>query len=212
VGTIFRIDGDFEGSTNNRYTLAESFSTSIPVSSFISLPLTDWETGTVVPASVGTTGGTFYYRKNNDSKNYLGFKKVSGSAGDNATATFSVYYESDELNQGRSVVLSKPLTDGQLRASAVKVDQVKTLEFAQISGTAPENPTDILPANAGRSYLLFQNLSEQPIHLSFSGPATTSSLRVDGGGGLVFESGIVPSNAVSILRTAVNQNYYLAHA
>jgi hypothetical protein len=212
VGTIFRIDGNFNGSTNNRYTLAEGSTTSIPVSSFTSVPLTDWATGTVVSASVGTEGGTFYYRKNNDSTRFLGFKKVSGSAGDNAAATISVYYESDDLNQGRSVVLSKPLTDGQLRASAVKVDQVKTLEFTQITGTAPENPTDILTANTGRNYLLFQNLSEQPIHLSFSGPATTSSLRVDGGGGLVFESGIVPSNAVSILRTATNQSYYLTHA
>jgi hypothetical protein len=97
-------------------------------------------------------------------------------------------------------------------AARVPVNGVRTLAFAEIPGTAPEDPTDILPANAGRSYLLFQNLSEQPIHLSFSGPATTSSLRVDGGGGLVFESGIVPSNAVSILRTAENQKYYLAHA
>jgi hypothetical protein len=113
---------------------------------------------------------------------------------------------------GSNITVSNEVEVKNSDGNPIPVNGVRTLAFAEIPGTAPENPTDILPANAGRSYLLFQNLSEQPIHLSFSGPATTSSLRVDGGGGLVFESGIVPSNAVSILRTAANQKYYLAHA
>jgi hypothetical protein len=93
-----------------------------------------------------------------------------------------------------------------------EVGQIKRVALLEVTGTAPADSTEILAENPNRNYLLFQNLSEQPIHLSFSGPATTSTLRVDGGWGLVFESGIAPTNAVAIVQTAQNQSYYLAHA
>jgi hypothetical protein len=114
---------------------------------------------------------------------------------------------------GAAQPVSGPLTNTELRANPVNVDQVNRFNFVGGAGTTTLISQEVVPANASRNYFLFQNLSEQPVYLSFNGSATLiNSLRIDGGGAVVFDSGIVPTNQIQVLGTAAGSNYYYLHA
>jgi hypothetical protein len=112
-----------------------------------------------------------------------------------------------------SQAVTGPLTNTELRANPVNVAQVNRFNFVGGAGTTTLISQEVVPWNDSRNYFLFQNLSEQPVYLSFNGPATSpNSLRIDGGGAVVFDSGIVPTNQIQVLGTAAGSNYYFLHA
>lgn len=84
--------------------------------------------------------------------------------------------------------------------------------FTQVSGTAPAFSNVVLEANSNRKYLLIQNLSTAPFYINFSGSATVHSVRIDGGGSIVFESTAVPTNAIQMIRSVADQSYTILHA
>ena len=84
--------------------------------------------------------------------------------------------------------------------------------LSEATGTAALSSSEVLVANTARKYLLIQNLSTAPMHISFAGVASTSSLRLDGSASLCFESSVVASNAIRLIGTQAGQKYYIAHA
>jgi hypothetical protein len=119
-----------------------------------------------------------------------------------------------------AVPVTGPLTNTELRAAAVPVD-VQSIVQVQVSvsvallettNTLPTTSSLVLPANASRRYLFIQNLSSAAIHLSYSGPASLSTLRLDPGASLTFEGQTVPTNAIAMLPVQEGQKYYIAHA
>lgn len=82
----------------------------------------------------------------------------------------------------------------------------------EVTGTASATSNTELAANANRIYLFIQNLSSAAIHVSFGGTASTSTLRIDAGGSIVFEGNTTPTTAINIIRTTAGQNFYIAHA
>jgi hypothetical protein len=117
----------------------------------------------------------------------------------------------DTQLRATAVPVSGPLTDSQLRASAVPV-LLSSAAITETTGTAASTSTEVLASNSTRNYLLIQNLSTAPFHISFGGTASTSTLRIDGGGTLIFEGRFVPTSSVRMIRTEASQSYYIAHA
>jgi hypothetical protein len=87
----------------------------------------------------------------------------------------------------------------------------QSVAFSEVTGTAPAASTEVLGANAARRFLLIQNLSTAPFHISFGGIASTSTLRIDGGATLVFEGLVMPNQNIRMIQTQSNQGYYIAH-
>ena len=94
----------------------------------------------------------------------------------------------------------------------IPVLPISSLTLNRATGFAPATSQQVLPANLNRKYLLVQNLSSAPFHINFTDAASTSTLRIDALGAAVFESGVVPTNAINMVRTVANQQYYIVHA
>jgi hypothetical protein len=94
----------------------------------------------------------------------------------------------------------------------IPVLPISSLTLNRATGFAPATSQEVLPANSNRKYLLVQNLSSAPFHINFTDAASTSTLRIDALGAAVFESGVVPTNAINMVRTVANQQYYIVHA
>jgi hypothetical protein len=86
------------------------------------------------------------------------------------------------------------------------------VSLAEVTGTAALTSSEVLVANAARKYLLIQNLSTATMHLSLGGVASASTLRLDGGASLCFESNNIATNAILLIGTVAGQKYYIAHA
>ena len=223
-GRILRIRGEWNG--NGAPKTYRVTRVAAPNTNIVNQQVQAWSTGVVIPAGTGTEGGDFYYRVPSElnAHGQLQLLKVSGDNIGAATATIFLYEESDLLDQGYSVVLSKPLTDEQLRAAAVPVSGTITAQaysggLQTIEGELTgSSSTQVLPAIISRRYLFIQNLSSAPIYLNFtpaigSAPATPNSMRLDAGASLSFEGNFVPNSAVNLLRSAtINQRYFLMHA
>ena len=79
------------------------------------------------------------------------------------------------------------------------------------TGMAPLASAVLLPQSTARRYLLLQNLSTAPLHINFGAAASTSTLRLDAGGSLVFESNYIPQNAIHMIGTTAEQKYIILH-
>jgi len=108
--------------------------------------------------------------------------------------------------------LTQPLTDTQLRASPVPIrPRSGTLTVTAGSTSASANTSaQALASNASRQYLLIQNVSDTDMYFNFGATATSDHLFVaKSGGGIVFESGFVPTDAVNAICSAASKKFYI---
>jgi hypothetical protein len=108
--------------------------------------------------------------------------------------------------------LTQPLTDTQLRATPVPVrPRNGTLTVTAGSTSASANTSaQALASNASRQYLLIQNVSDTDMYFNFGATATADHLFVaKSGGGIVFESGFVPTDAVNAICSAASKKFYI---
>jgi hypothetical protein len=67
-----------------------------------------------------------------------------------------------------------------------------------------------LASNSNRQYLLIQNVSDTDMYFNFGATATTDHLFIaKSGGGIVFESGFVPTDAVNVICSSASKKYYI---
>lgn len=79
--------------------------------------------------------------------------------------------------------------------------------------TANTSSNSVLAQNTTRQYLLFQNLSDTDMNINFGAAASSSTMLIPkNGGGIVFETGFVPTDAVNLICTAASKAYYILHA
>jgi len=131
----------------------------------------------------------------------------------------TIFYE-DGMNAEEVVMLAELNTVGgaapapwlTTEGGNVPVAIASGMALSEVAGSASLSSTQVLAVNPARRYLLIQNLSAAALHLSFSGVAATSTLRLDSGASLCFEASAVPTNALRLLGTQAGQNYYIAHA
>jgi hypothetical protein len=89
------------------------------------------------------------------------------------------------------------------RNGAITVTAGSTSSSANTSAQA-------LASNSSRQYLLIQNLSDTDMYFNFGAAATTDHLFVaKSGGGIVFESGFVPTDAVNVICSSASKKYYI---
>jgi predicted nucleotide-binding protein len=85
-----------------------------------------------------------------------------------------------------------------------------------ISGSTPHVNVGVMAlSSAPRKYLLIQNHSDGPIWVNFGAPVTSSTLRIDGGGAIVFEGTFIPSDEIHLVGTdvgAAHQSYCIIWA
>jgi hypothetical protein len=108
--------------------------------------------------------------------------------------------------------LTQPLTDTQLRATPVPVrPRNGTLTVTSGSTSASANTSaQALASNSSRQYLLIQNVSDTDMYFNFGATATTDHLFIaKSGGGIVFESGFVPTDAVNVICSSASKKYYI---
>jgi hypothetical protein len=84
-----------------------------------------------------------------------------------------------------------------------------TVTAGSTSATASTS-AQALASNLTRQYLLIQNISDTDMYFNFGATATTNHLFVaKSGGGIVFESGFVPTDAVNVICSSASKNYYI---
>jgi hypothetical protein len=73
-------------------------------------------------------------------------------------------------------------------------------------GTVTE---EVMPANASRTYLVFQNISDTTMHVNFGADATadTDSIRVTAGGSVTFNGNWVPSQSVNVICSSASKKF-----
>jgi len=89
------------------------------------------------------------------------------------------------------------------RSGAITVTAGSTSASANTSAQA-------LASNSSRQYLLIQNVSDTDMYFNFGATATADHLFVaKSGGGIVFESGFVPTDAINVICSAASKKYYI---
>jgi len=86
-----------------------------------------------------------------------------------------------------------------------------TLTVTSGSTSASANTSaQALASNSSRQYLLIQNVSDTDMYFNFGATATTDHLFIaKSGGGIVFESGFVPTDAVNVICSSASKKYYI---
>jgi hypothetical protein len=79
--------------------------------------------------------------------------------------------------------------------------------------TLNTNSNSVLVENFSRQYLLVQNVSDTDMNINFGAAATSSTLLLPkNGGGIVFETGMVPTNQIFLRCSAAGKSFYILHA
>jgi hypothetical protein len=87
-----------------------------------------------------------------------------------------------------------------------------TVTAGTTSGTA-NTSAQALASSSTRQYLLIQNISDSDMYFNFGATATTSNMLITkNGGGVVFETGFVPTDAVNVICSAASKSYYILSA
>tara|TARA_R100000808_G_C2079207_1_gene103704 strand:+ start:349 stop:672 length:324 start_codon:yes stop_codon:yes gene_type:complete len=90
----------------------------------------------------------------------------------------------------------------------VRCLSVKRNSFTETTGTVGTVAATLLAANNEREYLLVQNThASNTLYISLGGTATSSHVQIASGAALVFESGTVPSCAISGIGSAAGTTY-----
>lgn len=169
--------------------------------------LIDLSTGTSV-TSISSNGFYIYKIQATDgSVNPTGnitkirFALVSPSP-TNGPTNFEVYSIADPLF-GTGTLVS-PFVGAPISTSVTKT--TGSIASASVSQQA-------LPASSTRKYLLIQNISDTDMYCNFGSTATTDNfLLTKNGGGLVFESGYVPTDSVTVICPLASKKYFILSA
>lgn len=87
-----------------------------------------------------------------------------------------------------------------------------TVTTGSTSGTA-NTSAQALASNSSRQYLLIQNISDTDMYVNFGASATTDNMLIlKNGGGVVFESGFVPTDNVNVICSAASKKYFILSA
>ena len=72
---------------------------------------------------------------------------------------------------------------------------------------------EALASSSSRRYLLIQNISDTDMYFNFGATATTDNMLITkNGGGIVFESGYVPTDAVNVICSGADKKYFILSA
>jgi hypothetical protein len=78
------------------------------------------------------------------------------------------------------------------------------------TSATPSTSAQALASSTSRQYLLIQNISDTDMYFNFGATATTSNMLITkSGGGIVFESGFVPTDSVNVICSAASKSYYI---
>ncbi|NDF99119.1 MAG: hypothetical protein EB101_09385, partial [Chitinophagia bacterium] len=81
-----------------------------------------------------------------------------------------------------------------------------TVSAATASGPGS---SQVFAANSARQYLLFQNLSDTDMNINFGAAASASTMLIPkNGGGIVFETGFVPTDSLEVYCAVNGKAYY----
>jgi hypothetical protein len=104
--------------------------------------------------------------------------------------------------------LSQPLTDTQLRATAVPVSgsvtalsSTGTITTRSSTITTGGTSQQVAASNTSRKYFVIQNISDTAMYLGVGyTPTTTTGLLLSAnGGGMIFETSFIPTQAINVL-------------
>ena len=104
--------------------------------------------------------------------------------------------------------LSQPLTDTQLRATAVPVSgsvtalsSTGTITTRSSTITTGGTSQQVSASNSSRKYFVIQNISDTAMYLGVGyTPTTTTGLLLSAnGGGMIFETSFIPTQAINVL-------------
>jgi hypothetical protein len=104
--------------------------------------------------------------------------------------------------------LSQPLTDTQLRATAVPVSgsvtalsSTGTITTRSSTITTGGTSQQVAASNTSRKYFVIQNISDTAMYLGagYTPTTTTGLLLSANGGGIVFETSFIPTQAINVL-------------
>ncbi|NBU70552.1 MAG: hypothetical protein EBS53_03750 [Bacteroidetes bacterium] len=77
----------------------------------------------------------------------------------------------------------------------------------------PFTSKEALASSSSRRYLLIQNISDTDMYFNFGATATTDNMLIaKDGGGIVFESGYVPTDAVNVICSGASKKYFILSA
>jgi hypothetical protein len=204
--------------------------TAVPVSGTVtantglSQPLTDTQLrATAVPVSFtssGTTGSTAPTNANlmggTDGTNLRGLKtdssgRVSAQIFD-SSGTALTYASTGTAGTPSSDVISVQGITGGTPLPVRPRNAAVTVTAGTTSGTA-NTSAQALASSTTRQYLLIQNISDTDMYFNFGAAATTSNMLITKtGGGVVFETGFVPTDAVNVICSAASKSYYILSA
>jgi len=81
------------------------------------------------------------------------------------------------------------------------------------ANTSAAAPSPLNATNNDRRYLFIQNISDTDMYVNFGAAATTDDLLISkNGGGIVFESGFVPTDSVNVICSAASKKYFILSA
>jgi len=135
-----------------------------------------------------------------------------------STAT-SLRTQAEAYQGGTSVSTSNPLQVSLANTGANTTSlqvRPRNASVAVTSGTTSgtaNTSAQALASSSTRQYLLIQNISDTDMYFNFGATATTSNMLITKtGGGVVFETGFVPTDAVNVICSAASKSYYILSA
>jgi hypothetical protein len=170
---------------------------------------TFWQATQPVSGTVTANAGTGSFTVTQATATNLNASVVQGTATNLKTQA--------ENYQGGSAVgsanpLQVTLANTGANTTALQV-RPRNGAFTVTSGStsaSANTSAQALASNSSRQYLLIQNVSDTDMYFNFGATATTDHLFIaKSGGGIVFESGFVPTDAVNVICSSASKKYYI---
>jgi len=110
--------------------------------------------------------------------------------------------------------LQVTLANTGANTTALRVEPKNGAVTRTTGDTATANTSkQALASNSSRRYLLIQNISDTDMYFNFGATATTDNMLITkNGGGIVFESGYVPTDAVNVICSGADKKYFILSA
>jgi hypothetical protein len=196
----------------SNFPSTQAISGTVTANTGLTQPLTDTQlraTAVQVSGTVTANAGTGSFTVAQATAANLNASVVQGTATNLKTQA--------ENYQGGSAVgsanpLQVTLANTGVNTTALQVrPRNGTLTVTSGSTSASANTSaQALASNSSRQYLLIQNVSDTDMYFNFGATATTDHLFIaKSGGGIVFESGFVPTDAVNVICSSVSKKYYI---
>ena len=110
--------------------------------------------------------------------------------------------------------LQVTLANTGANTTALRVEPKNGAVTRTTGDTATANTSkEALASSSSRRYLLIQNISDTDMYFNFGATATTDNMLITkNGGGIVFESGYVPTDAVNVICSGADKKYFILSA